>query len=200
LVGGCFFEIDQRLLFVVSFADFLLLFVVFVSVVFVLISAIAGLAVPLLRKCSAWVVERETRMSSILKYLMFAAMIGSNLFAGQWKIYIGVVTGLVIFFMFLVPALSAYKYNEIDRFRVAMIISFFGLSWMVMASGQFVGRVLADGPKRVYLIRLQDKSDVYANIVLYLSNGLIYKVGKEIFYSPNDAVLFTRRTALRREM
>jgi len=197
---GLFFEIDQRLMFILSFADFLKFFVVFISVAIILILALIGFTAPILRRWSPWIVKRELRASSILRILMIALMIGSSLLPGRLNIYGGILTGIVVFLMFIVPALSAYQNGEVDRFRAAVLISLFGISWMVMASGQLAGRTFVDGPKRVYLIRLQDKSDTYANIVLYLSNGIVYKVGKEIFYSPNDALLFTRRTGIRREM
>lgn len=197
---GVFTEIDERLMFAVSFADFMLLFVVFLSVAIILIFVLIGLASPVLRRWSAWIVQREVRASSVLNILMFVAMLGSGFLSGIFNIIGGFITGAIVFFLFLVPALSARTHSDVDRFRKAVIISLLGLSWMVSSSGRLVGRILVDGPKRVYLIKLQGGPDLYANIVLYLSSGIVYKVGSEIFYSPNDALLFTRRTGIRREM
>jgi hypothetical protein len=143
---GLFFEIDQRLMFILSFADFLLLFVVFLSVAIILVLAVVGFAAPVLRRWSPWLVNRELRASSILKYLMFSLMIGSGFLPGRLNIYGGFLTGLVVFLLFMVPALSAYQRGEIDRFRAAVLISLVGFSWMVTESGSFAGRAFVDGP------------------------------------------------------
>lgn len=202
---GMFFEIDYRLMFILSFVDYLTYFIVFGVMLFIAVLAAIGFGLPLWQRINAsrplsWIDAREQQAMRALRYLMFVAMAGGGLIGGLLGIFVGIFTGIIVFFLFAIPAVSSYKSGDIGRFRGAVVICVIALSWMTMEVGRLAGYRLSTGPKRVYFIKLQDKVDVYANIVMYTSNGVIYKASGEVYFSPNDAIIFTRRTGFRKQM
>ena len=132
--------------------------------------------------------------------LIFVFVPAAGYLKDGWQLFYSLCAGFVLFLAALVPMISAQQRGEILRFRWAIVFSLVGISWMAFEFGRVAGIMLTNGPKRVYFLRLQDKIELYANIILYTSGGVIYRTGDGVYFSPNDAVLFTRRTGMRRRM
>jgi hypothetical protein len=202
---GLFFEVDFRLLMLLSFGDYLAYFTIFVMVLAFVVAGVVGLGAWLWNKggltsLSTWIARQETRSSSGLRWLMVITLLAGMVVSGLAGVYVRIFTGIVVFMLFLVPVVGAYMKNETVRFRASATVLVFVLAWPFNSFGTLAGRALVAGPKRVYLLKLQNGTDIYANIILYASGGIVYKANNEIYFSPYDSVVFTRRTGFRKQM
>ncbi len=197
---GVFFEIDQRFLFMLGFGDYLIYFIVFFVFIVVLGLGLVGVAAKYWTPFTVWLVLHGRKMLRAIRLLFFSAMFALYFSSGGWTIFISICVGTLLFLMAATPMVDAFSRNEIARFRAAALFSMIGLSWLTLSLGQIGGQVLMTNSKRVYFIHLHDKVEVYANIILYTSGGIIFRIRSEVFFAPYDAIIFTRRTGMRRKL
>jgi hypothetical protein len=198
---GCFFEIDHRLILILSFADFLLYFLIFVTLGSVCLFGLFGIGVLLVRWCGL-----ERRVSMLLNNDYFSVRTTVTLIgvALAWGIFIhdGAVT-LPAYVLAIVLSVARvpiiYRHDDFPRLTRAVVLAFIVLALAVVHFGTVAGQVLISASKRIYLIKLQGETDIYANILLHTSAGVIFRLHKEIYFAPHEAIVFIRRTGMRRE-
>jgi len=174
--------------------------------------ALVGFAAKYWARIVDVLLSHEGLLSKVFRVLIFFVVPGAVFLGGGWQIASSIAAASVFLFSAMLAMMSAQRNSavpsatlpqrkdEINRFRWASLILLFGLSWLVAEFGRIGGNMLVVGPKRVYLLKLQDQKELYANIVLFTSGGLIYRIGGDILFSPNDSVVLVRRTSMRRQM
>lgn len=194
---GLLFEIDPKLVAVLSFGDYLLYFTLFL---FFFGIVVIGLALP------ARFVWRKLRVGALFLWLLksqrnllwlnglLIVLLGAEFFAPEAaKVWLSVAVGLVIVLMFLIPMILAYGNADVVRFRWSMVAMLIALAFPFNSLGSLIGKTVLSSSDRVYFLRLQSGVDEYINVLLYTSTGIIYRADGSVRFTPYDAVAFTRR-------